>query len=137
MKLIINILQQFLLLDEDRDLAPRMVHKSVILKDGLPHCDWSVEIDHMTARWEISLPEVVKRKRQRDSTSDTSRLLHEVRQLLVYHVILFCFCSLKLPCYYHMFFDLVDVHKIKCKINLSSSVQWILIKAVESSLCNL
>ncbi|XP_041372527.1 ATP-binding cassette sub-family C member 4-like [Gigantopelta aegis] len=54
-----------------------MLHKSVIFKESMLQLDWAVEIDHVTARWEITLPEVVRRRRKRDSTSDTSRLLHE------------------------------------------------------------
>ncbi|XP_046581519.1 ATP-binding cassette sub-family C member 4-like isoform X2 [Haliotis rubra] len=74
-------IQKFLLLDEEKDLTHGgILHKHVHHRTHT-ESDAAVEIDYVTARWEMSGAELRKKSREkikkRDSTSETSKLLHE------------------------------------------------------------
>ncbi|XP_046373552.2 ATP-binding cassette sub-family C member 4-like isoform X2 [Haliotis rufescens] len=74
-------IQKFLLLDEEKDLTHGgILHKHVQHRTHT-QSDVAVVIDYVTARWEMSGVELRKKNREkmkkRDSTSETSKLLHE------------------------------------------------------------
>ncbi|XP_035824676.1 multidrug resistance-associated protein 4 isoform X2 [Aplysia californica] len=75
-----QVVQAFLLLDEEKEhIKDLRLHRSVSFRNE-PHNDWAVDIDHMTARWPLVYTEGRRRfqkKRQRSSTSSMKSLLHE------------------------------------------------------------